>query len=147
VSDLTVYDKAKWHYQHETFPADLDERQGHIYGGFFLAWLASRLMFSEEFLDDCDSDVESLRRHDITPGEVYAAVGGVLMSEMLTDEGNAFATYCFESDRFDYYGLFEEVLAGELESPYYVADSWDNYHRLAAELDTVYEAWRAAGAM
>jgi len=144
MADVTVYDKAKWHYEHRTYPAGLDESQGYLYGGFYLAWAAAHGHLSDDFLHDFGATVEQLVNRTITPAAAYEVIDGVLTTDTFNDRGNAFADYLFESDSADYYGLFEEVLTTDLPSPYHVEDSWENYDKLAPVLDRVYQEWLSA---
>jgi hypothetical protein len=140
---MVVHDKASWHHEHRSYPAGLDRHQAYSYGGFFLAWLAERNMLSEEFLEDWGEMVEALKRRELTPGQAYEAVDGVLTSDMVSPKGQPFVHDWFESKTFDYYGLFEMVLGGQLSSPYLVTDSWENYTALALELNAIHEDWLA----
>jgi len=142
MADIIVYDKAKWHYEHESYPADLPEEQGAIYCGFALAWFCVNDMLSEDMLDDWEEEIEQLKSREVAPVRFEWIAGGSLVSDMLDDAGNRFAAYLFESEEFDYYELFEEVLALTLPSPYLVADTWRNYELLAAKLDEVYKQWQ-----
>lgn len=141
--NVVVYDKAKWHANHKDYPKDLDERGSFLYGGFFLAWALANGLISREARDDFGEDFLRLERREITPGQAYGILDGVLASDLFTNEGNGFANYCFESDDFDYYGLFEESLAEDLPSPYHVRDDWKSFEILKDRLDGEYAHWQS----
>jgi hypothetical protein len=140
--NLQTYDKAKWHFNHSTFPQDVGKNKGHLYGGFFLIWAINNGLVEWEDFDDLEEEIELLTIKKITPGQFYAAIGGVLASDMFNEVGNAFSWFCFESEEFDYYALFEELLAKNVPSPYHVLDSWDNFKILNKALDTVFNNWK-----
>jgi hypothetical protein len=142
MSDISVYDKAKWHYEHHSYPKDLPKTSGFLYGGFFLAWAFTNGLIDYEELEEFSDDFQSILNRDRTPSSIYMIVDGVLTSDMFNEEGNAFAWYCFESEEFDYYLLFEEALAQELPSPYHVPDNWKAYDKLAKRLDVELNKWR-----
>lgn len=141
MTDVIVYDKASWHRSHETFPKDVREDASCLYGGFAFAWLLKNELVSEDFLADWDECCDALRQRDVTPAAAFCKTGGVLESEMATAEGNRFLEYLFNSEECDYYGMFEDVLCGELPSPYHVGDDWENCDRLSVAIDAVYAKW------
>lgn len=143
MSEPAVYDKAKWHYEHPEFPRDLAEARGYLFGGFFLAWAYFAGLVAEDELAEATDQFNRLDRRLITPGELYRALDGTLTSETLTDLGNGFAAFSFESEEFDYYSLFERVLAASLPSPYHVQDSWEAFDKLRPNLDAAFRDWRA----
>jgi hypothetical protein len=140
--DLVVYDKGKWHAEHATYPEDLDENAAYVYGGFFLAWAYFAGLLAEEELEDGADAWSRLAERSIAPGEAYRIVGGVLASDMLNDDGNAFAYHCFESEDLDYSSIFEGTLAGGLPSPYHVPDTWECFDKLRPSLDLHYRHWQ-----
>lgn len=70
------------------------------------------------------------------------------MDEMLTDEGNQFSRAYFDFDDgyylSDYRGAFSVGGGPEMLN---VADSWENFDRIAAYIDRAFSKWRSeAGA-
>lgn len=139
---MEIYDKAKWHEEHPDYPSEVGPAGAHLYGGFMLHWLAKKGLLGEETAEDFAQEIDALLQRRASPATTYRLLGGVLASDMLSEEGQDFAHYCFESDEFDYYGLFEEALAGALPSPYHVIDDFASSDRLGVALDKVYASWR-----
>ena len=57
MSDVVVYDKAKWHYEHEDYPSELPDEQGGVYCGFAIAWFSANGLLSEDMIDDWDDEL------------------------------------------------------------------------------------------
>ncbi|MBF0688689.1 MAG: hypothetical protein IR158_13110 [Cellulomonas sp.] len=134
----TVYDKAKWHYEGE-FPRWTRRRQAFVHTGFFLAWVVQRGMAGEMLVRESPDGIAAVRERRGRPDDLYAAWDGVLTSEMLDDEANAFARTYYEGDVYvaDFIAAFPHTGA------YKVRSSWENYDRVAAVLDERLAAWRA----
>ncbi|MVN87280.1 hypothetical protein GO986_10905 [Deinococcus sp. HMF7620] len=131
------YDKAKWHYDGD-FPPELPPSQGFVHTGMFISWLAGRNLLADGLA------AEAIRTRQQTGAQVFEAWGGVLTSEMLTAEGNAFARHYYASETGggeylnDYFNLFDD-----LPSFYHVPDTWDNAARVAGLIDERYAEWQA----
>ncbi|PTA68012.1 DUF7832 domain-containing protein [Deinococcus arcticus] len=132
------YDKAKWHYDGD-FPADLPPSQGFVHTGMFISWLADHHLLA----DALQHDAEAIRTREQTGAQVFGRWAGVLTSDMLSDEGNAFARHYYASAAgggeylHDYFNLFDE-----LPSIYHVTDTWENYARVAALISDRHAEWR-----
>lgn len=143
-SDLrapVVYDKAEYHADGD-FPEGLDERQAFVHTGLYLGWIIERGLHSQQFARDFGDLVRRFRARELTGPQVYEACDGVLLDEMLSDEGNAFTAAYFDFEGGDFLGDYEETLGGNLGSLYEVEDSWSNYEKLRAVLDRRFEDWR-----
>jgi hypothetical protein len=142
---VEVYDKAKWHYDADNFGRDLPPEQGFVHTGLYLGWLVFHDFLDPVEMADTRAEVEEVLRRERTGPELFEWVDGVLMSTMLTPEGDAFTHAYFDFDRGGYLRDYEAALAIGLPSVYHVADTWENYDRLAAIVDRRYAAWTAAG--
>src|SRR4051794_15077916 len=129
MSKAIVYDKAKYHYDGE-FPAELDIEQAFIHTGMFLGWLIDQDLCSEWFKKELDGYISAFKAREITGRKVFEACDGVLMDEMLSEEGNHFAQQYFDFERGAYLRNYEELLGKGLPTMYHVADSWPNYEKL-----------------
>ncbi|MBZ9712578.1 hypothetical protein [Deinococcus multiflagellatus] len=133
------YDKAKWHYDGD-FPPELPPSQGFVHTGMFLSWLASRDLLA----DALSADAEAIRTRQHTGAQVFQRWVGVLTSDMLTAEGNAFARHYYASEAgageylHDYFNLFDD-----LPSVYHVPDTWENAAQVLAVMDERYAEWQA----
>lgn len=129
------YDDASWHYGGD-FPADLPPEAGATHIGMFLAWAIINDRISPELADDAAEEVQAVRERRITGAQFLRAVCDEKFSDQDLDEiGNAFARSYYQGDDGDGYGAYiddyEEILLGGNNSIYYVADTWDNYDRIA----------------
>lgn len=135
-----VYDKAKYHYDGD-FPKGLQRKQAFVHTGMFIGWLIEHDMIAKEFLDE----TQGFRERKLTGAQVYKAWDGCLTSDVLTDEGNAFAKYYYDGaggqggPYFEDYGV---ALVGDLPSLYHVKDTWENYDTIRKQIDQRYEDWK-----
>jgi|SRR5215510_5005706 len=137
--DITAYDKAKWHYEGD-YPTDLPQKSAFTHTGMFLTWLADRGLLSQGFAEDFHEELKLLNERKITPGRIFQIVDGVLASDMLNDDGNAFSKTYYVPDV--YFGDYHGTLALTLPSSYHAADTWENYDKLKPAIDRRYNEWR-----
>jgi len=138
--DPEVYDKASWH-SGGNWPAGLPEAQAYVHAGLFLAWIVDRGLASAAFAEGFPELVDAFRARKKTGPEVYALAGGVLASDMLNADGNAFAREYFDLERGAFLADYEGLLGAGLPSMYHVADTWPNYDKLRAQLDARFARW------
>jgi len=137
-SNSNVYDKAKWHYDGDEYPSGLPAENGYTHIGFLLAWLLENGHLSQEFLSDHASQVQQFRQGEISIRRFCATTGEALISDMLTETGDAFAAdYIDEFFLLDYELLFED----DYESVYEVEDNAQNFKKVARMLSQVYAEW------
>ena len=141
MSETQVYDKAKWHYEGDHYPEGLPEANAYTHGGFHLAWLVARGLVAQEFMNDHAAAVQELATGQLSAGQFYQRVGGVIDSEMLTETGNAFAEEYIEEEYLEDYEL---LLEDDSEEIYEVADNKQNLKRVSKLLDDVFSDWEEA---
>ena len=137
----TVYDKAKWHYEGD-YPRGLSQVQAFVHTGMFLGWVIDNGLYSEEFGEDCEEDIEAFRQRSMTGPEVYRRCDGVLADDMLSTTGNRFVRFYFDFKKGAYLRDYKELLAARLPSLYHVLDTWENYDRLKARIDQRFQEWK-----
>jgi hypothetical protein len=142
MNDTIVYDKAKYHYGGD-FPEDLPDEQAFVHTGMYLGWIIDSDLYSEFFQDESASRIEQFKDRKMKGSEVYEFWDGVLVSDMLSDEGNQFSQYYFDFDRGAFLQDYEELLAAKLPSIFHVENTWDNYLLLKAHIDVVFEHWKS----
>lgn len=135
-----VYDKAKYHYEGD-FPEDLADEQAFVITALYLGWIVDHDLYSEEFAEE-EALIASFKQRKIHATEVYKGWDGCLVDDMLNKEGNAFSRFYFDFEKGQYLADYEELLLGELPSLYHIADTWENYARLAARIDQRYAEWQ-----
>lgn len=131
------YDDASWH-SGGNFPKDLPAKAGATHTGMFFAWALLSGLAAEDFPDD----LSRLRDRRITPGAFFLACSGKFTDEDLNDEGNAFAAAYFDLQKGKYITDYEATFGKDGPTLYHVADSWENYDRIAPLLDDRFKAWR-----
>ena len=139
------YDDASWHYEGD-FPDDLPPEAGATHIGMFLAWALLHGFAGEIHNEDFPETLEQLRQRTITPGEfLIRACDEKFTDEDLSDEGNAFAGFYFGSpdQSVSYLDDYESTLGEKGKSLYYIADTWQNYDRLAPVIQKRFDGWRA----
>jgi hypothetical protein len=141
MSEIFVYDKAKWHFQ-EDYPEDLDDSQAYVHTGLFVGWVIDAGLYSEEFAELFARPIRHFKARKKTGPDVYAYGDGVLDETMLNAEGNAFALDYFEFNTGKYLEDYERLLGRKLPSLYHVPNTWKNYDTLKAQIDKRFAAWR-----
>jgi len=136
-----THDKANWHFEGE-FPRELDRQQAYVPGGLLVAWLTERSLLSELAGEDFADEFARLRARSITGGQAYRLLGGVLESDLLNDEADAFFSAYLDPDSGGYWTDYG-VLAAGLPSQYHVPDDWASYDRIAPSIDASFARWRA----
>jgi hypothetical protein len=136
-----THDKAKWHLEGE-FPRELDEQQAYVPGGMLVAWVTARGLLSEMATEDFGDELARLRARSITGAEAYGLLGGVLESDLLDGEADAFFSAYLDSDSGGYWADYDPLTEG-LPSEYHVPDNWASYDRIAPSIDASFARWQA----
>src|SRR5690349_14029865 len=101
VENSHVFDKAKYH-DNSIEQLGLDEEQSFVHTGLFFAWLVNNGLMSEFFIQEAGRKIEKLKTRKITPSTLYMDCDGVLLGEMLSDQGFQFAIKYFDFDKGTY---------------------------------------------
>ncbi len=134
-----VTDKAKWHYSGD-FPEDLPDENGATHIGMFLAWIINNNLQGEFFDEEMADGLVDLRSRKITGRDfLIDYCDEVLMGEEFTEEGLAFSDEYYEED---YILDYEKTLAVNLQSTYYVEDTWENYDKISLVIDKRFAEWK-----
>jgi hypothetical protein len=136
--DVTVYDKAKYHFEGD-YPSDLSDDAACTHCGMYLAWLSDKHLLAPWFEEDFKAELVQLRQRQVTPARFFGIVDGALVSDMLNEQGNAFSTAYYLSNQ--YFSDYDRLLASTLPSTYHVADTWENFEKLRSQIDERYEEW------
>jgi hypothetical protein len=136
-----MHDKADWHFEGE-FPRELDQQQAYVPGGLLVAWLAARDLLSSMAEEDFADELARLRARSMTGPRAYRLLGGVLESDLLDDEADAFFSAYLDPDGGGYWTDYGALAAG-LPSQYHVPDGWPSYDSIAPSIDASFARWRA----
>ncbi len=138
------YDRADFDYSTEDEPLSKGHAATHI--GMFLAWAVQNGLESEFHRERSAELLARLRRREITGRQFFRAACGDRFSERdLSAEGNAFAQYYYVDEagqRGPYFADYKRVLAAGLPSFWHVADTGDNYEKIAVVVSRRYEEWK-----
>ncbi|MFJ7736466.1 hypothetical protein ACIQ2D_08980 [Lysinibacillus sp. NPDC097287] len=141
MSDIVVYDKAKYHYQGE-FPNDISYDQAFVHTGMFLGWIIDNNLFSEEFKEETQIEINKFRQRDISGTQIYKIWDGVLVDDMLNDEGNKFAKFYFDFETGLYLKDYEEIFQN-IDTLYHVNDNWENYFKIKEVIDRRFKEYKS----
>lgn len=147
-----AFDKVDWHSGAENYPADLPPEAGGTHIGLFLAWIIMNDLYGEMHREDSSEAIEAVKSRRMTGREfLQQACDEKFWDEDLNAVGNAFARWYYggdtnQGDPPDYRGFYdadyERVLASGLKSPYHVADTWENYDKIAPVITKRFEEWK-----
>ncbi|WP_368865414.1 DUF7832 domain-containing protein [Stenotrophomonas maltophilia] len=137
------YDDASWHSGGD-FPADLPAEAGATHIGMYLAWLLLQGMANEELAEDAEEDLQALRERRTTPGRFLLEYSdGKFVDDLISDEANTFTAAYYDLEDGQYLEDYEEQLGADVPDLYHVADTWENFDRLAPVIARRFAAWQA----
>ena len=139
-----AYDRADFDYSTEEEPLPKGHAATHI--GMFLAWAALHDLINDFHRQKSGALLTKLQRREITGRQFFEATcNGRFAERELNVEGNAFAEHYYSDaagQRQAYFQDYKTVLAAGLPSFWHVADTWENYDKLAPVIDRRYSAWK-----
>ncbi|MEM7477596.1 MAG: hypothetical protein AAF483_21625 [Planctomycetota bacterium] len=143
MSDVTVYDEAKWHFG-GNYPAELDENNAYTHAGYFFGWIVDNALVDAEFLDDFGDEIARFRSRQISARDLFILADGALVDDMMNDTGNAFAAFYFDMKTGQYLDDYEALLATGLPTTYHVQDTPENYAVICARITERFNEWNAS---
>ena len=144
VKEAKVYDKAKYHCGGQ-FPPDQTIEQAMVHTGMYLGWIIDTELYSVELAEDRET-IDAFKARKITGPQVYQKRSGCFTESMLNDEGNAFSQFYYDIEFGRYLADYEDTLCQDLPSLYHVKDTWENYYRIKAVIDTRFLGWKKRNA-
>lgn len=136
-----VYDKAKYHLE-SVEQAGLPESHASNHTVPILRWLIDNDLMSDFFVTESGSDLVAYKAGEMTIHGLYESWDTCLISDMLSDEGNAFAMTYFDFERGTYLQDYVSALQGNLPSEFHVVYSEAGYAKLRAIIDRRYRDWK-----
>jgi hypothetical protein len=136
-----VYDKAKYHLK-SVQQAGLPEWHASNHTVPILRWLIDNHLVSDFFVTEGGSDLAAYKAGELTIHALYESWDTCLISDMLSDEGNAFAINYFDFERGSYLQDYISTLQGNLPSEFHVVYSEASYAKLRAIIDRRYRDWK-----
>jgi hypothetical protein len=139
------YDDASWHYGGD-FPKELPPEAGATHIGMFVAWCLLNGVGGDLHVTELPDLLEGLKAKRLTPGAFFVkACDEKFTDEDLSLDGNEFAKGYYDAKEGEYICDYEAAVGAGLPSLYHVADTWENYDRLAPVIAKRYDAWRKKG--
>jgi len=138
------YDRADHDYSTEGERLPKGHAATHI--GMFLAWAAQHQLLNDLHEQRSATLVAQLRNRQITGRQFFEAACREQFAEKdLNVEGNAFAEQYYRSldgERGPYFEDYKKILTTSLPSFWHVADTWENYDKIAPVVTRRYEQWK-----
>ncbi len=138
------YDRADFDYSTADQPLPKGHAATHI--GMFLAWAILNGLENDWHRQHSAELLARLRRREITGRQFFDAACKEQFAEKdLNVEGNQFAEYYYRDaagERGPFFDDYRKTLANRLPSFWHVADSWDNYDKLAPVITRRYLDWK-----
>jgi hypothetical protein len=139
-----AYDRADYDYSTESDPLPKGHAATHI--GIFLSWAALNGLINEFHEQRSAEPLKKLRGREITGRQFFEAACKEQFAEKdLNVEGNAFVEHYYKNqsgERGPYFTDYKKVLAARLPSFWHVADTWQNYDRMAPVISRRFEEWK-----
>ncbi|MTV39875.1 DUF7832 domain-containing protein [Duganella radicis] len=142
MNDPHVYDKAKYHYA-TIEELGLPEEHASNHTVPMLRWLIEKDLMSEFFVSECSDELARFRAGDLSIHDIYGWWDHRLISDMLTDQGNAFALHYFDFAKGTYLKDYCSTLQGSLPSEFHISYSDENYLKLKPLIDAAFLRWSA----
>lgn len=140
-SGVRIFDDASHHYG-GNWPQGLPHSQAYVHTGLFLAWLVGAGLCSKRFSEDHRADLEIFRSGGISGPALFERIGGILTSDMLSEDGAAFASEYFDLEQGAYLDDYGHLLADRQASAYHVPDTAESARRIAERVDQRYAQWK-----
>jgi hypothetical protein len=138
------YDRADFDYSSEAEPLPKGHAATHI--GMFLAWAALNHLINDFHEQHSAEFLSKLRSRQITGRQFFEAVCKEQFAEKdLNVEGNGFAEHYYRNpagEKGPYFDDYRGVLAKGLPSFWHVADTWQNFDRIAPVISKRFEQWK-----
>jgi hypothetical protein len=136
-----VYDKAKYHHESVALQGLPDEHASN-HAVPILRWLIENNLMSDFFIHESGEALTKYENGQLTIHGLYEWWDTCLVSDMLSDEGNAFAMHYFDYERGRYIQDYKSTLQGNLPTEFHVPYTEDNYAKLRSVIDQRYIKWK-----
>ena len=135
-----VYDKAKYHLE-SVHELGLPDSHASNHTAFFFSWLIKHNMLNAEFEGHGSKILEKYRADKTSIHKVYEFFDCCLVSDMLTDEGNAFTQAYFDFEHGQYLHDLYGRLKKDLPSEFMIEYTLENERLIHSLIDRRYQAW------
>ena len=134
------YDDSEYFFMNFT-DDDLPVEAGATHIGMFMAWVIMHDLFSDDF--HSTQEIEKVKSRKITGRDfVIDSCDGKLCDEDLSEEGNKFVMWYYESKYFDDYCKVFEISGDGVNEFCGIEDKWENFEKLTLVLDKRLNEWK-----
>lgn len=141
-SGMTVYDKAKWHFE-AVLELGRDVEYAYAPAAYFFAWAAENGLLSEERTRQLAGDVEKFKRREVDGVFLFKLLDGTLDSADLSDEGNLFAMSYLDYRSGFYLTDLRSLFPPDVSQELTLGWRWEVYDQLAPVITKRREQWRS----
>ena len=136
-----VYDKGKYHDE-TVMEGNLPEERASVHTAFFLGWLIESNLCSDEFNSESDELIAQYKNRSKTAVQVYEWWDRCLIDDMLSEEGNAFASEYFDLEKGQYLSDYKELLVKDLPSEFHVPYTWESQEVMSQRISYRHQKWK-----
>lgn len=136
----SVYDKAKYHFE-TVQQHGLPKEHAMNHAVFFLRWLIENRLVSDFFEEETAQRLDLFKQNQCSIYQIYEWWDCCLVSEMLSETGNAFSMHYFNLEKGRYLDDYKVTLQQNLPTEYHIAYNEANYQQLKPVIDRRYEDW------
>jgi len=114
----------------------------------FLAWAILNDLHGDFHREESAEAIEAVRRREQTGRDfLFKECDEKFWTEDLSELGNAFASFYYSDEsgtNGPYLDDYGQTLGGDVPTLYHVADTWENYDKLAPVITRRFEEWTRA---
>lgn len=137
---MTVYDKAKWHFE-TVEELGGDREDAFAPAAYFFAWMADHGLLAEERAKQLAGPVAEFRSRELDGVSLFKRVDGVLHSDDLSGDGDRFATAYFDYRSGSYLADLRSCLPPDVAHELTLGWRWPVYDALAPLIRSRHDAW------
>jgi hypothetical protein len=135
---MLIYDQAKRHFL-GNFPTVLPIEQAYVHIGMFMGWMLDNELYSEMFEDEEGHQLLRFQRREVSCSLLSAMWDGYLDEQLFSQKGNDFLQYYYQTGK--YRQDYQKTLLQNLSSMHQVADTWENYEKIAEVISQKFKNW------
>lgn len=140
--DVYVYDKAKYHDATiEEYGLPVEHTYNHT--TFFLAWIVQHDMLSDFMLKESGDMIEKYKKGECSINKLYEWWDTCFLSDMLNEEGDAFARAYFDFKEGLYLYDYVKSLKKNLPSEFHIEYTHENEKIIHTIIDKRYREWKS----
>lgn len=122
---------------------ELPNEAGATHIGMFMAWLVIHNLISEDIWEEAAEEIEKVKSREITGRDFVVDICDCkLLDQELSEEGNEFAAWYYETKYMEDYCQVFEITQDTTVGLCSIEDQWENFDKLAPVLDRRLDEWK-----